>query len=189
MKTQKVCFSIYLEQSVLDVAKTKASTEGISVSEVLTRADRPGSDRLGVEQHERLVSGRDSPRYRSNSDLDVEAYLRRQVSFPVRCPPRKDAGFAVNGAGICRLGDQPAAFLTGSVDNSAVSIFVLPRDSLNAFPDQERTLHRDSRLRIQDGQLAIVMGVIDRNAVMVVGPGDPNRLERVLSAYGTYPEP
>jgi hypothetical protein len=33
-----------------------------------------------------------------------------------------------------------------------------------------------------------VLGVVDQNAVLVVGQTDPARLERVLKAYGTYPD-
>ncbi|MEX0675902.1 MAG: zf-HC2 domain-containing protein [Pirellulales bacterium] len=137
--------------------------------------------------HERLATGAEPLQFRSDSDLEVEDYLRRQVSFPVRCPPRKDAGFAVSGAGVCRLAEQPAAYLAGHVDVIPVSIFVMPRDSLAAFRNQpDATQGRVTRRRT--GSLETVFGVIDRNAVLVVGKADPATLERVLRAYGTYPE-
>lgn len=34
----------------------------------------------------------------------------------------------------------------------------------------------------------MVLGVIDKNAVLVIGQTEPERLEKVLSAYGTYPD-
>jgi anti-sigma factor RsiW len=149
---------------------------------------RSGLLQASLEHHQRLVSGGVPPEFVSQSDLEVETYLRRQVTFPVRCPPRKDAGFAVEGAGVCRLADQPAAYLAGHVDRAPVSIFVLPRESLERFPI-ERDATRDGRThQCQDGFLQIAMSVIDRNAVLVVGEVDAVSLERVLRAYGTYPD-
>jgi anti-sigma factor RsiW len=151
-------------------------------------AQAPDLARLSAERHQRLAAGEDAVQFRSRSDLEVEAYLRKRVSFPVRCPPRKDAGFAVQGAGVCTFGDQPAAYLTGRVGEAPVSIFVLPRHSLAAFPHQEKVLRAEKTHRRREGRYAMVLGVIDRNAVLVIGQTDPGRLERVLSAYGTYPD-
>ena len=137
--------------------------------------------------HERLASGAEPLQFRSDSDLEVEDYLRRQVTFPVRCPPRKDTGFAVAGAGVCRLADQPAAYLSGHVDTTPVSIFVMPQESLAVFPGHRDTPQGSVRRR-RAGSLETVFGVIDRNAVLVVGQTDPATLERVLRAYGTYPD-
>lgn len=149
----------------------------------------PAADlaRLSAERHERLAKG-EEVQFRSQSDREVEGYLRQQVSFPVRCPPRKDAGFAVQGAGVCTLGEQSAAYLAGNVDQAPVSIFVLPRDSLTAFPRQRDALRREDRHRCREGELAMVMAVIDRNVVLVIGQADAGRLDRVLRAYGTYPD-
>src|SRR5262249_44757734 len=118
----------------------------------------------------------------------VEDYLRKRVSFPVRCPPRKDAGFAVQGAGVCQLADQPAVYLSGRVDEARVSIFVLPRDSLAAFPHQRDALLKEKTHRCHDGQYAMVLGLTDKNAVLVIGQAVHARLEKVLNAYGTYPD-
>lgn len=154
---------------------------------------RPGTSassdlaHLSADWQEQLESGAVSPSFHSTSDLEVEGYLRKQVSFPVRCPPRQDAGFEVQGAGTCRLADQPAAYLVGNVDSRRVSIFVLPQDSLGAFPRQQEAIRKDVTHRCREKQFAMVMRVIDRNAVLVIGQTDSERLERVLSAYGTYP--
>lgn len=150
----------------------------------------PSADlvKLTAANHERLVAGEELPQFESRSDLEIEGYLRKRVSFPVRCPPRKDAGFAVQGAGICQFADQPAAYLSGHVDEASVSIFVLPRDSLAAFPHQQEALRKAKIHHCQEGPFAMVLGVIDLNAVLVVGQTEPARLQRVLSAYGTYPD-
>jgi len=136
----------------------------------------------------RFEAGEETPQFRSQSDLEVEGYLRQRVAFAVRCPPRKDAGFAVEGAGVFRLADQPAAYLSGHVDAAPVSIFVLPHDSLAAFPHQREALLSEKTHRCQEGQYTMVLGVIDKNAVLVIGQTDADRLDRVLRAYGTYPD-
>ncbi len=148
----------------------------------------PDLAKLSAARHERLVAREEIPQFESRSDLEVENYLRKRISFPVRCPPRKDAGFAVQGAGVCKLGEQPAAYLSGRVDAAPVSIFVLPRDSLAAFPHQQEALLKEKTHRCQEGQYAMVFGVIDKNAVLVIGQTEPERLEKVLNAYGTYPD-
>jgi hypothetical protein len=148
----------------------------------------PDLAKLSAARHERLVAGEEIPQFESRSDLEVEDYLRKRVSFPVRCPPRKDAGFAVQGAGVCTMGEQPAAYLSGRVDDAPVSIFVLPRDSLAAFPHQQEALLKEKTRRCQEGQYAMVLGVIDKNAVLIIGQTEPERLEKVLNAYGTYPD-
>jgi hypothetical protein len=144
--------------------------------------------KLSAARHERLVAGKEIPQFESRSDLEVENYLRERVSFSVRCPPRKDAGFAVEGAGVCNLGAQPAAYLSGRVDEAPVSIFVLDRDSLAAFPHQQEALLKEKTHRCQEGRYAMVLGVVDKNAVLVIGQTEPERLEKVLNAYGSYPD-
>lgn len=139
--------------------------------------------------HARLTSGQDVVGIHSRSDLEVEDYLRQQVSFPVRCPPRKDAGFAVAGAGTCSLAGEPAAYLVGSVDQSPVSIFVLASESISAFPHQAAALRQKPVHRCREGDYEMALGVIDRNLVLVIGQTSGDQLLRVLRAYGTYPHP
>jgi hypothetical protein len=148
----------------------------------------PDLAKLTAAWHRRLAAAEETLPFRSTSDLKVEGFLREQVRFPVRCPPRKDTGFAVQGAGVCRLADQPAAYLCGSVDGAPVSVFVLARDSLAAFPHQAEALHKEKTHRCQEGPYAMVLGVIDQNAVLVIGQTDTDRLDRVLRGYGSYPE-
>jgi hypothetical protein len=151
-------------------------------------APAPDLAKLTAAWHQRLATGEEVAQFRSQSDQEVEGYLRQRVAFPVRCPPRRDAGFAVQGAGVCDLAEQPAAYLAGHVDEAPVSIFVLPRDSLAAFPHQRDAVRRASPHRCREGPYEMVLAVIDRNAVLVVGQTESRRLEEVLRAYGTYPE-
>jgi hypothetical protein len=143
---------------------------------------------LTASWHERLVDGREPVPFRSESDLEVERYLRSRVSFPVRCPPRQDAGFAVRGTGVCTLANQPAAYLVGQVGEAPVSIFVLPSASLDAFPHLREELRREKTHRCHEGSYEMAVSVIDRNVVLVIGRLEPGQLLKVLNAYGTYPE-
>jgi hypothetical protein len=142
---------------------------------------------MSAQWHQRLEAGEETLQFRSESDLEVEDYLRQRVPFPVRCPPRKDAGFVVQGAGVFRIADQPAAYLFGHVDATPVSIFVLSRDKLEAFPAQKQTILGEGTHRSQEGAYQVVMAGIDRNAVLAIGQTATSRLDRVLHAYGTYP--
>src|SRR5262245_9428408 len=148
----------------------------------------PDLTRLSAEWHQRLEAGEETPQFRSKSDLEVEGYLRQRVTFPVRCPPRKDAGFVVEGAGVFRIADQPAAYLSGHVDAAPASILVLPRIILDTFPHQRGAVREGNTHRCREGPYQVVMAVIDRNAVLVIGQTDADRLDRVLRAYGTYPD-
>ena len=69
-----------------------------------------------------------------------------------------------------------------------VFIFVLLHDSLAAFPHQEQALLKEKTHRFQEGRYAIILGVIDKNAVLVIGQAEPERLEKMLAACGTYPD-
>jgi anti-sigma factor RsiW len=147
----------------------------------------PDLAKLTSRWHQKLVEGMDLD-FRSASDLEIEKYLRQRVTFPVRCPPRKDAGFAVQGAGVCELATTPAAYLSGHVDRVPISIFVLPADGLSAFPHQLQAVRKDKVHRCREGNYEMVLALIDRNAVLVIGQTESQRLEKVLKAYGTYPE-
>lgn len=146
--------------------------------------------KLAASWHQKVLAGQE-PEFRPESDspdVEVENYLRKHVAFPVRCPPRKDAGFAVDGAGICKMAGEPAAYLTGRVDEAPVSIFVLSGDSLAAFPHQQQALRKEKTHHCREGAYQMVLAVIDRNTVLVIGQTDADRLDRVLRAYGTYPD-
>jgi hypothetical protein len=144
--------------------------------------------RLAADRHRRLAEKVEKPELESGSDLAVEGYLRERVNFPVRCPPRKDAGFEVQGAGTCKLGGQPAAYLSGRVGSAPVSVFILHRDSLEHFPRQLRAVRREKTFRGREGHYEMVLRVIDQNAVVVIGEADPRSLEQVLNAYASYPD-
>jgi hypothetical protein len=143
--------------------------------------------RLSAEWHERFVAGDALVPFHSNSDLEVEGYLRREVSFPVRCPPRQDSGFAVEGAGTASLAGEPAAYVIGAVDGAPVSLFILSRDSLVSFPHQQKALAREVIHRCQEGPYEMAASIVDRNVVLVVGKASSEKLLRILKAYGSYP--
>jgi anti-sigma factor RsiW len=154
------------------------------------RTPSKGSDlaQVSATWHERLQSGQEPVQFASASDHEVEAYLKGRVPFPVRCPPRKDAGFAVRGAGVSEIEGRPAAYLSGTVGDVPVSILVLPRDSLPAFPAQRDALRQHGVVHAPAGPYAMVLREFDRNAIVVVGRTDPAALERVVNAYGSYPD-
>ena len=140
---------------------------------------------LSSRWHQELSAGRQPIDFRSSSDLEVERYLRDRVEFPVRCPPRKDTGFLVSGAGICRLGGQKAAYLVGKLHGENVSIFILSRDSLHRFPQHSDVLKKTIDCR--QGDFGLAMAAVDRNLVLVIGRASCSQLTRVVRAYGTYP--
>jgi anti-sigma factor RsiW len=147
----------------------------------------PSLSSLTAEWHNRLTSGQEPFAFRSESDLEVEDYLRQEVTFQVRCPPRKDSGFAVEGAGTCQFAGESAAVVIGHVDRAPVSIVILSRDSLATFPHQRAALQGEAIHRCREGELEMALSVIDRNLVLVVGRAPAESLLRVLRAYGTYP--
>ncbi len=137
--------------------------------------------------HERLVAGQEQLQFASRSDLEVEAYLKKRVAFPVRCPPRQDAGFEVRGGGVCSVGNSPVAYVHGLVGMNKVSVFILPLERLGEFSRDRDALQRAEIVHSRHGELETVLSAIDRNIVVVVGQESPKRLERVVRAYGTYP--
>lgn len=167
-----------------------AVAASLLVAVILGRPGSAGPDlpRLTAEHHDRLVGGRQVVQFASTSDLEVEAYLRGRVNFPVRCPPRQDAGFLVEGAGICRLADSRAAYLLGAVEGRPVSIFIMPKEELERFPHQQAAVHREGTHACREGSYQMVLAEIDQNVVLVIGRTDLPRLRKVLSAYGTYPD-
>ncbi|MGE3315650.1 MAG: hypothetical protein AB7O26_11080 [Planctomycetaceae bacterium] len=150
-------------------------------------SDSASLSSLSAAQHDSMAMGRVKSPFQSSSDLEIEEYLRREVSFPVRCPPRKDSGFAVRGAGTCVLANQRAAFVVGDVDQSPVSVFILSRDSLSSFPHQQAALATEQIHRCREGEYEMALSVIDRNLVLVIGRVPADKVLRVLKAYGTYP--
>jgi len=157
------------------------------VSVVGPNGGQPSLSAQAASWHTRLADGELVVPFRSASDPEIEEYLRRQVAFPVRCPPRSDAGFAVHGAGTCQMAGEQAAYLVGSVERTPVSIFVLSRDSLRRFPHQEAALGREAIHQCREGNFKMALRIIDRNVVLVIGQARDDQLLRVLRAYGSYP--
>ncbi len=140
-----------------------------------------------IAVHRFVATGSLRPDFESTSDIEVDRYLVRRVSFPVRCPPRKDSGFEVNGAGMYQLDGQAVAYVVGSVDSQPISVFVLPKDQLELIPNEKRPkMERQAQFQTTPEWL-IAYAVIDNNLVLVVGNATQAKLEKVLSSYGTYP--
>jgi anti-sigma factor RsiW len=160
----------------------------IGISQFIEPAEPEHLSALTAAVHEQLASGAEQVQYASASDAAVENYLKRRVAFPVRCPPRKDAGFIVSGGGVCQIAGDAAAYVVGQVDGSDVSIFILPEARLAQFAHERDVLRRETIHHCREGAYEMVLAQIDRNLVVVIGRGRPEQLERVVRAYGTYPE-
>ncbi|MEX2316353.1 MAG: hypothetical protein WD669_04315 [Pirellulales bacterium] len=137
--------------------------------------------------HEKLTDEKGPIEFKSLSDVAVEEYLKTRVSFPVRCPPRKDAGFEVSGGGVCMIAGDQAAYVVGHVENKDVSIFILPAERLAQFVHERDVLSREAVHHCREGEYDMVLAKVDRNIVVVIGRGSPDKLEQVVRAYGTYP--
>ena len=142
---------------------------------------------LAAVAHQQLIDKNRQVEFNSASDTEVEQYLKQRVSFPVRCPPRQDAGFEVRGGGVCSIAGDSAAYVVGQVEDKDVSIFILPAERLARFTHERDVLSREAVHHCRDGQYDMVLAKIDHNIVVVIGRGSPDRLERVVRAYGTYP--
>lgn len=169
--------------AVLAVAAALLVAVGVNVRP----SPPPDLASLSVELHDRLSSGQENPKFVSTSHLEIEEYLRQHVSFPVRCPPREDAGFQARAGGTATLASDPVAYVIGSVDGEEVSLFILSRDSLAHFPGQLTSLRHADIHHQRYGNLDIMMTRFDRNVVLVVGRARPGQLQRLLRAYGSYP--
>ena len=143
---------------------------------------------LAAAVHEQLANGTERIEFASVSDEAVEDYLKGRVAFPVRCPPRKDAGFEVRGGGVCSIAGDNAAYVVGQVEDRDVSIFILPEERLAQFVHERDALVKEMVHHCREGEYDMVVAKIDRNVVVVIGHGNPEQLEKVVRAYGTYPE-
>jgi anti-sigma factor RsiW len=139
--------------------------------------------------HGHWLRGELSPELASNSDTEVDRYLKARVPFRVHCPPRTDVDFAVQGAGVCSVeGRRQAAYIVGRVEHAPVLILVLDRASLAAFPHDRSRLQGGRWQRVRAGDYRTVSGVVADNVVVVVGTATEEALEKLLNAYGTYHE-
>lgn len=170
---------------------TLAATLAIAVASWwgLPGAESADLPRLAADYHQQFSLGTKAVAFASESDLEVDRYLRQQASFAVRCPPRQDSGFRVRGAGVCRDPGWELVYLVGQVDNQPVSIFILARENLPRFPRQQAAVHQEGTHRCREGPFQVVMAEIDQSVVVVIGQANGQRLERVLRGYGTYRDP
>ncbi len=144
---------------------------------------------LAAAWHERILEGTLQADFVSTSDHEVDHYLKTRAPFRVHCPPRTDVHFAVQGAGVTTIKDgQTAAYIVGRVEQAPVSILVLDRDSLQAFPLARAHLGDGKRHRCREGGYQMVSSVIADNVVLVIGAAPVQELEKLLDAYGSYHE-
>jgi hypothetical protein len=156
---------------------------------IFKKAPAPPSELgpLAADWHEQLLRKEVQPELLSDDDRKVEAHLRAKVKFPVHCPPRKDVDFNLRGAGVCRLKDRQAAYIVGQVEDVPVSIIVLDRRSLDAFPhERQHLVEGGGRHHCREGKYQMVAGLIKENVVIVIGRATPHQLEKLLTAYGSY---
>jgi anti-sigma factor RsiW len=155
----------------------------------LRQPSSPELATLAAIWHERLIDGQVKPEFLSSSDEAVDRWLKFRVPFRVHCPPRTDVNFAVRGAGVCSLkGNQEAAYIVGQVENRPVSILVMDRSSLLSFPHESARLRDGRHFHDGEGQYQMVSGIVADNLVVVVGSAPADKLEKLLDAYGTYPD-
>jgi hypothetical protein len=146
----------------------------------------PELARDAAELHKRWLSGDVRPEFASTSELDVDRYFKANAPFKVHCPPRSDVNFAVQGAGMRSLRDRhQAGLIVGRVGETPVSILVLDRQSLSAFPRDQARL-AGGRRRCREGGYLTVSAALSDNVVVVVGNTRPETLDKLLDAYGSY---
>lgn len=149
----------------------------------------PHLSRSAAEWHAEWERGEVRPDFASTSDREVDRYLKAKAPFRVHCPPRTDVNFAVQGAGIRQLNNlQAAAYIVGRVGEDRVSILVLDRGGLETFPQDRAHLQANRRHHCREGPYDMVAGIVADNVVLVIGTAPPEKLERLLDAYGTYHE-
>jgi len=80
------------------------------------------------------------------------------------------------------------AYITGRVQQTSASIFVLARDSLDTFPRTRDCLLADGgHYRQREQNYQTVSAITPDNVVMVVGTAPPDALEQLLNAYVSSP--
>jgi len=147
----------------------------------------PSLIKESIAIHRFVASGSLRPDFESTSDIEVDRYLVRRASFPVRCPPRKDSGFEVNGAGMYELEGQSVVYVVGAIDSQPISVFVLPKNHVELIPHDKRPMTERQVHFKATPEWGVAYAVVDKNLVLVVGKSTQEKLEKVVSSYGTYP--
>lgn len=140
--------------------------------------------RLTVDCHERHLRGTSRVEFLARDGPEAERYVRGQVDFPVHVPKPAGLAFAVEGAGVCRWSPKPMVYFAGRLEQTSVSVFVLSRGSLDAFPaDRDRLLRSGGRCRDREGGYEMVSGLTADCLVVMVGTTTPESLDRLFDAY------
>lgn len=150
-------------------------------------AEPPTVAQDAADMHRRWLRGDVPLDFASTSELAVDRYFKANAPFKVHCPPRSNVKFTVQGAAILRITDDlKAGFIVGRVDATPVSILVLDRAALSAFPRDKARLSEGAHLHGHDGDLKTAAKIVGDNIVVVVGRSSPKTLETLLDAYGSY---
>jgi anti-sigma factor RsiW len=103
---------------------------GIGLKAMLQRGDfLTELTEASVEQHQKLASGRLPPDLADTSPKAAEAWLRRRLDFNVKVPELKSANATLIGARISHLLNVEVAALEYRLDQSNVSLFVIPEEA------------------------------------------------------------
>lgn len=147
--------------------------------------------RLAAVEHENYLRGRWKAEIVSNSVEELETQLRSKAGFQVRCPPQGQAGFQLQGGGVCRLDRQLSAHVVGLVDKMPISIFVLPPESLAQFPHMQQVLQQEGSMHTcREGEYEMVAARLHGHIVLAMGQIDNRVLIEILRGYGNYhPQP
>lgn len=137
--------------------------------------------------HDEYIRGGRRPALTSESVEAIEKWLRANLGFSVRCPPQGQADFRLHGADVQRFGQRAGAHILGEVNGQTVSVFVLPRESLEAFPHLRRhlTTENDSH-ECREGPYQMVARIMHGHVVVAVGQHTAQVLTEVLLGYGHH---
>jgi anti-sigma factor RsiW len=103
---------------------------GIGLKSMLQRGDFLAElTEASVDQHQKLASGLLPPDLVGASPKTAEAWFRRRLDFKVNVPDLKSPNLTLVGARISHLANVEVAALEYRVDQSNVSLFVIPEEA------------------------------------------------------------
>ena len=141
-----------------------------------------------IAKHLELAAGDIPMAHLSESDLQVESYLKSRTPFPMRCPPRRDSGFFVKGAGVLSAEKTSTAYLHGQVGDTPVTIFIMPVTRKSDFPFDDDPAADSTTIVCPYTNCTVYLAILHQNVVAIIGESiSESILERIARAYGTYP--
>lgn len=165
---------------------------GIGLKSMLQRSDfLTELTEASVDQHQKLASGLLPPDLPNASPKTAEAWFRRRLDFNVNVPELKNTNLTLLGARISHLANVEVAALEYQLDQSNVSLFVIPEEAykrlgLSEKPKFKFLKHRGYDVIIwrQHGTgYALVSEIGNRSCLVCHSPDD------TLDAPGESPAP